>query len=132
MSDERFGWAFELIDRVSLPARAMSKSFDLLEKAKKRLDAGVSSRASQAFGMLSDTNRVKVVGWLPKHGELKPRAGAGFQKLGGGAKWFGATTWEAAGGMAMFAAPATAGLGVVGAKFAYDAISFKEDTLTAF
>lgn len=121
MADESFSWVFELVDKITKPARAMKSAMGALEKV-----------AWKAFDALGDRGKVGVVGALQRMANLQPQVAAGFQKLGGGLSRMGSVAMTAFGGMALGAGAAVGGLAVVGSKFAYDSLTFKENTLTAF
>jgi len=132
VADDRFQWLFELVDKVSGPARAMGKALAVVEKAKDRLSKGAGKKVGALFDQLSDKNKVRIVGVLQRLGEVQSKVTAGLGKMGQGLSYVGKTAMGAGVEMAKIAGIALGGLAIVGAKFAYDSLTFKENTLAGF
>lgn len=147
---EKLKWLFELIDKMSGPAKQITKSLDTVNGALSKTSRDALGRftkqGSGVAGMFSKVLGPKLTSAFGSIGESIKAAfaparrdemgrflkqGKGLQALegiGSGLKSFGG----ALAGVAATSAVAAGGLALVGGKWALGALSFKENTLAAF
>jgi tape measure domain-containing protein len=137
---DKLEYFFRLVNQMSGPAKAMKtdveKLNDAIEDAGKALkDLDVQAKKTKLEKTVDPLKRQKLQLELNKHAlhEQAQALKAAEKAAGGytlGTDIMSGVIQRAIGGVATFAAK-TVELGVAGAKFATDAIAFKEQTLTA-